>query len=326
MIIMNNIKILLLLLLLCIIAYFVIHAPTLLMSEKKFGGIEQDEIDVIEIKRDLIQTELKKNADGLWYVNEKTTNIELVENLLYALSHQQADFPIPMSMTKQAIDKLNQQGFAIRVFSKKSKKLDFKICLIDTLCVGLVKNKKQPYALSIPGYNDKTIDYVSANESFYFNNNIFKYLPSEIESVTVENITKPNESFTVFQNQRGQLMLYSVESKNFMNNFIEDKARKYLSYFNGVEYTKILEISQNERMHILNLEPTHKLTLKTNKTKISLTIIPIPLDSPVERYGKNQLYDTDNFYLLMNDNQDIAIAKWINFDILLKGLSDFVDK
>ena len=323
---MKNIKILSILLLLCTIAYFIIHAPTLLMSEKKFGGIEQDEIDFIEIKQDSIQTELKKSADGMWYANDKATNSELIENILYALSHQQADFPIPMNITKRAMDKLNKQGFEVRVFSKKSKKLDFKICLLDTLCVGLVKNKKQPYVLSIPGYSDKTIDYISANASFYFNNSIFKYLPSEIESVTVENIINSNESFTVFQTMRGQIMLYSIENKSFANYFDENKIRKYLSYFYGIEYTKMLDVSKQESKNIINLAQTHKLTVKANKSKISLTITPKPLKSPVELFGKNRLYDTDNFYLLMNENQDIAIAKWVDFDILLKNLSDFVEK
>ena len=323
---MKNIKILLILLLLCTTVYCIIQAPTFLMSEKKFGDINQEEIDLVEIKRDSIQTELRKGENGTWYANEKATNSELVEDMLYALSHQQADFPTPMSITQQVIDKLNKQGFEVRVFSGNSKKLDFKICLFDTLCVGLVKNKKQPYVLSIPGYSDKTIDYINANASFYFNNNIFKYLPSEIESVTVENIKNPQEAFTVFQNQRGQLMLYSIENKSFINYFDEGKIRKYLSYFNGVEYTKMLDVSQYQRMEIIGLEQSHKLVVKTNKNKISLTITPKPLKISTEKYGRNQLYDTDNFYLLMNDNQDIAIAKWVDFDILLKNLAYFVDK
>jgi hypothetical protein len=323
---MKNIKILSILLLLCLAAYFILHAPTWLMSEKKFGDIEPDEIDLIRISRDSIQTELKKGADGIWYANEKATNSELIENMLYALSHQQADFPIPMEKTQQAVNKLNKQGFEIKVYSKKSKKLDFQICLFDTLCVGLVKNKKQPYALSIPGYNDKTTDYISASTSFYLNNSIFKYLPSEIESVTVENIRNPSESFIVFQTMRGQIMLYSIANKSFINYFDENKIRKYLSYFYDVEYTKMLDISKSERRNIMNLAQSHKLTVKANKSKISLTITPKLLEIPVEQFGKNQLYDTDNFYLLMNENQDIAIAKWIDFDILLKNLSDFVEK
>ena len=323
---MKNLKIFLILFLLCVIIFFIIDLPALLVSEKKFGDIEQDEIDLIEIKRDSIQTELRKNADGVWYVNGKATNSELIENMLYALSHQRADFPTPMGITEQAIDKLNKQGFEVKVFSGRTKKLDFKICLVDTLCVGLVKNKKQPYVLSIPGYDDKTIDYISANASFYFNNNIFQYLPSEIESVRVENMKNPNESFTVSQDFNGQLVLYDIENKSFKDHFIEEKIRKYLSYFNGVEYTKMLDISEQEHKKIINLEQSHKLMVKANKNEISLTITPISLETPVERFGKNQLYDTDNFYLLLNDNQDIAIAKWIDFDILLKGLSDFVDK
>jgi sRNA-binding regulator protein Hfq len=298
----------------------------LFVSEKKFGNINQDEIDFVEITRDSIKTELQKNDSGIWLANGKATNQQIIDNLIYALSHQHADFPVPMSITKQTVDKLNKQGFNVKVFSDNSKKLDFKISSIDTLCVGLVTNKRQPYALAIPGYTDKTIDYISANASFYFNNNVFKYLPSEIESVTVENIENPEQSFTIFNNRGNQLMLFAVENQNFINSFDEKKIRTYLSYFNGVEYTKMLDITKKEQRNIINRKPSYKLIVKTNKNKISLTITNIALNKPVERYGKLQLIDTDSFYLIMNDNQDIALAKWTDFDILLKKISDFVDK
>ncbi|MDR1985329.1 MAG: hypothetical protein LBQ28_11015 [Prevotellaceae bacterium] len=323
---MKNIKILFFLLIICVIVYFSINIPILLVSEKKFGNINQDEIDLVKITRDSIQTELRKTEDGIWLANGKATNKLIIDNLIYALSHQSADFPVSMAITKQAIDKLNEHGFNVKVFSGSAKKLDFKITCMDTLCIGLVTNKKQPYALSIPGYDDQTIDYISANASFYFNNNVFKYLPSEIEKITVENIENPTESFTIFNNSRNQLMLLDIKNQNFINTFNENKIRAYLSYFNGVEYTKILDIKEREKRNIINRKPSYKLTVKTNKNEISLTITNIVLNKPTERYGQIQLIDTDNFYLLMNNNQDIAIAKWIEFDILLKNLSDFVDK
>ncbi|MDR2064954.1 MAG: hypothetical protein LBP85_04520 [Prevotellaceae bacterium] len=323
---MKNIKILFLLLIVCMIVYFIIHAPMLFVSEKKFGNINQDEIDLIKIKRDSIQTELQKTENGIWLADGKLTNNLIIDNLIYALEHQYAEFPVPVNITKQVTDKINQQGFRIKVFSGRTKKLDFKISSFDTLCVGLVTNKKQPYALSIPGYNDKITDYVSANASFYFNNNVFKYLPSEIERITVENIENPSESFMIFQNTKNQLMLFDIANQNFITSFNEKKIRYYLSYFNGVEYTKMLDIAKKEKNNIIKRKPAYKLTVKTNKNKISLTVKNIILNKPTEVYGQLQLIDTNNFYLIINDNQDIAIAKWTDFDILLKKLSDFVDK
>jgi hypothetical protein len=298
----------------------------LFVSEKKFGNINQDEIDLIKIKRDSIQTELQKTENGIWLADGKLTNNLIIDNLIYALEHQYAEFPVPVNITKQVTDKINQQGFRIKVFSGRTKKLDFKISSFDTLCVGLVTNKKQPYALSIPGYNDKITDYVSANASFYFNNNVFKYLPSEIERITVENIENPSESFMIFQNTKNQLMLFDIANQNFITSFNEKKIRYYLSYFNGVEYTKMLDIAKKEKNNIIKRKPAYKLTVKTNKNKISLTVKNIILNKPTEVYGQLQLIDTNNFYLIINDNQDIAIAKWTDFDILLKKLSDFVDK
>jgi hypothetical protein len=296
------------------------------MSEKKFGNINQDEIDLIKIKSDSIQTELQKTEDGIWLANGKSTNKQIIDNLIYALSHQYAEFPVPLNITKQVMDKINKQGLQVKVFSGKSKKLDFKISTFDTLCIGLVTNKKQPYVLSIPGYDDKTVDYISANASFYFNNNVLKYLPSELERITVENIENPSESFIIFQDSKNQLMLFDIENQNFITSFNEAKIRNYLSYFNGVEYTKMIDIPKREKNNIIKRKPTFRLIVKTNKNKISLTVKNIVLNKPAEIYGQLQLIDTNNFYLIMNDNQDIAIAKWTDFDILLKKLSDFVDK
>ncbi|MDR2292424.1 MAG: hypothetical protein LBE11_03010 [Prevotellaceae bacterium] len=302
------------------------HAPILFISEKKFGNINQDEIDLIKIKSDSMQTELQKTENDVWLANGKSTNKLIIDNLIYALSHQYAEFPVPLNITKQVVDKINKQGLQVRVFSGKSKKLDFKIANFDTLCVGLVTDKKQPYVLSIPGYSDKTVDYISANASFYFNNNVFKYLPSEIERITVENIENPSESFIIFQDVKNRLMLFDIENQNFITSFSESKIRNYLSYFNGVEYTKMTDLSKREKNNIIKRKPAFKLIVKTDENRISLTVKNIVLNKPTEIYGQLQLIDTNNFYLILNDNQDIAIAKWTDFDILLKKLSDFVDK
>jgi hypothetical protein len=323
---MKNIKILFLLLVACLAVFFIIDAPMLFVSEKKFGNIEMDEINLIRIERDSIQTELRKTQNDIWLAEGKQTNEQIIDNLIYALSNQAVDFPIPASITKQVNDKINRQGFHVRVFSGNSKKLDFKISCFDTLCVGLVAGKRQPYAISIPGYDDKITDYLSANASFYFNNNVFKYLPSEIEKITVENVDNPAESFIIFHNSKNQLMLFDIGNQRLISSFDENKIRNYLTYFNGVEYTKMLDPDKREKNNIIRQKPSYRLIVDTDKNKISLTVKNIILNKPVEIYGQLQLFDTNNFYLIIGDNQNIALAKWVDFDILLKKLSDFVNK
>jgi hypothetical protein len=302
-----------------------VQAPTLFVSETKFS-IPDSEITQIIISRDTLQAELKKSDDGLWLINGEAVNSDIVDNLIFALSQQQISFPVPISLNQRAMQKLEKEGFRLKVYSNNSKKLDFKISEIDTLCIGLVTRKKQPYALAIPGFSEKTIEFVSSNPAFYRNNIVLKYLPSEIESITVENIKNPENSFTIFQNANNNLMLFDIKNKNFLRNFNEGKIRVYLSYFNGVEYSKMLNLSRSEFQQISNYKPSYILTVKTRNKTISLKITEIPLFLPRERYGQIKMFDTDNFYLLMNDSQEIALAKWVNFDILLKKLSDFVNK
>ena len=322
---MKNLRILYILFVVCTVLYFVVQKPSIFVSEKKFSYASQDEIDLITIAKGTIKTELKKDENGTWLANGEVVNEEIIDNLVYALSHQQVDFPVPINSTNRAIEKLANEGFEVKVFSKKSKKLEFTICNIDTVCVALVKNKKQPYILSIPGYNEKTTNYISANASFYFNNTVLKYLPTEIVSIAVENIENPEESFAIFQTAGNNLMLFDTKNQNFIPSD-ENKMRTYFSYFNGVEYDKILNLTNSEYRKIAARKPTYRLTLKTKDDIVSLTIIKILLNKPVERYGQLQTIDTDNFHLLINDNQSIVTAKWVNFDILLKKMSDFVDK
>ena len=323
---MKNSRILLILFVVCTVLYFIIQNPLIFVSERKFSYANQDEIDFITIARGTVKAELKKDENGIWFADGEVVNEEIIDNLVYALSHQQIDFPVPISSTNKAIEKLTNEGFEVKVFSKKSKKLEFNICNIDTACVALVKNKKQPYVLSIPGYTEKTTNYISANASFYFNNTVFKYLPSEIESVAVEHIENPEESFIIFRTNNNHLMLFDTKNQNFVTTSDESRMHNYFSYFNGVEYDKILNTTDREYKRIAARKAAYKLTVRTKDEKISLTIIKIPLNKSIERYGQLQTIDTDNFYLLNNDNQNIAIAKWVNFDILLKKMSDFVDK
>ncbi len=81
-----------------------------------------------------------------------------------------------------------------------------------------------------------------------------------------------------------------------------------------------------EHQAILLSDSPYKLTVGIKGQKpIELQLFYITDDENLDAFGNALKYDPNRLYLSINNGQDIALAKWVSFDLLLRDLAYFVE-
>lgn len=300
----------------------------LFRSDKRFAYQTPSKITKVEIRSDSITTILER-GDNEWIVNgEHKANQEVVDNFKLVILKMQVEYPLPKIYAAQLTDTLiMKKGMQIKLYHGESVKRNYYIYSADSIgCIGLINGKQQAYSLYMPGYTVSLCDYISADPSFWLNNIVFSYFPSQIQSVQVENMVEPAQSFKIEQTDRNQYRLKDTYNLLEVSNPDTMAIRRYLTYFHSVNFDSYPNMTDTEKQEILLSDYAYMLTVKTDKGEYSYKIIYIPINDEYDAYGNPLDYDRQRFYLGINNGQDIAIASWLEFDILLKNLSDFVNK
>ena len=301
----------------------------LFCSDKNFAYTDIDEISRIEIinYNDSLLTTLEF-MDNEWMINgEHIANIEMIEDLKFVISKLEVEYPLPKIYAEVLTDSVIMvQGMNVKIYAGKSLKRDYFLYTSDSLdCVGLLKGKQQAYSLYMPGIPLNPIDYLNANPVFWLDNVAFSYLPKDIVSVEVENMQQPDQSFKIINGVDNQFKLIDSYNLREMPNIDTMAVKRYLTYFNKAIFDRYTDFSDIERQELLLSDYAYVLTIETKDKKDVYRVIYIPANDDFDAYGNTLEYDRQQFYLSINGGKDIVIASWLNFNILLKNLSDFVN-
>ena len=296
-------------------------------TDKNFSLDFIDSLSSIELSQDSLTVVLTKNGNG-WTVNNTfDAGFEQIDMLLYIVNTQHIASQIPDEQATGASNILANEGITIRAFEGKKAVLDITVATSDSLgYFGRSEDNKELYRLSLPDIVDNPFGFLSANPSFWKHNAIITALPSEIDMVTIDNLEDPEKSFRITRDSDGSLSLFDVYNGEDVANINQEKLNTYLSYFTGLAYEQILQIDPTEHQAILLSDSPYKLTIGINGSELlALQLFYITEDENLDAFGNALKYDPNQLYLSINDGRDIALAKWVNFDLLLRDLAYFVE-
>ncbi len=295
--------------------------------DKQFSLNDVSSVTKVELFQDSLSVILTK-TDSVWMVNsEYVAGEEAIDMLLNILNSQQVVGAVSAVQADSALTLLAEKGLRIKVYEgKKRASLDFTVYYTPELgFYGLVEGNRQAYRLQLPLVEDNPYDYLSAMPSFWRNNVLVSALPSEIRMVWVDDMEDPEKSFRINRKDDGTLELYDPYNEVVVENADVARMNTYLGYFNGLSYERMLDLNPEDHKSILLSPSPYRLSVKTaDGNRIALQLFYISND--FDAYGNPLDYDPDRFYLSMNNGSDIALAKWVDFDLLLRELSYFVDK
>jgi len=179
-----------------------------------------------------------------------------------------------------------------------------------------MKPSSRPFIVYMPGYEDNIGTHFIADELFWLPFSVFSLLPSEIESVDLQNFKEPTESFNIVR--RGDA--FSVyENSVTIKGYDSLKVKRYISYFTSVTFESwAFTMPENERHEIESSAPLCRFSVKTrNSGEITLTIWERMKD-PVK--GEK---DTDRVWAEKNDGKGIFVLRYFDLDPILKKKSYF---
>ena len=306
--------------LLCATVFFVPYSCKFVGSDKEFSVPNIDDISKIVLTKDSVPLTVGKSGNA-WFTEGEPANDKATANLLRIVSDVDPEYVLPGSYENEiTTEKIVREGVEIKIYGEKKEIKRWTALYVAGLgTVGVISGKSTIYKLYIPGIEiDDLTAYMNNDPGFWRRNILFSLQPSDIKYIRVDN-TDPTESFLLKIDPYPEIF----DEKNRKLSIADTGVvKRYLTYFMNVSFKRYLSASDN--FEYVSGSGPYKLTLGTDAGESTYEILFIESDK-TGNYGNPLIYDRDRFCLTLPKG-DTALVDWLNFDILLKQLSDFVDK
>jgi len=312
------------------VRYSVIAIPLLILliymlrEKSPFGGDisfasePKNEITRIEFsdgKKTLI---LEKEGDG-WLVNQRSEARKTgILFILKILTEMQIKSPVTPELFRSEIVEKGIEPVKVKV-SEKGKIINsflvFKTASNKYGNIMKLKESSRPFIVYVPGNETDIGSAFTLNGLFWQPYTVFSLLPSDIYSVTLENLTDIEASFMI-KNENRRFGLY--DNSGELAGWDTSRLIRYVSYFTHVPFESwALDLSADEKGKIEKSEPLYKITVVNSEGERKI------LRLWKRSIGGEMKDDTDRLWAKTEDTGEIFIIRYVDIDPLLKKRSYF---
>jgi hypothetical protein len=194
--------------------------------------------------------------------------------------------------------------------------------------VGAVSAAK-PYVVEVCG-NEKldVFSLLDANPLFWYKTTVVSMLPSQIAAVSVENLSQPQRSFRLSIDTLGRAQLTELYSGRVFSNLSGERVRTYLSYYHDVKFERYAtNLSKEDADAIMLTNPGYVFTIEgKDGTSRTIKLLYMSVGDALDAFGRPTKIDLNRCYLQQDDDPHLAIALWVDFDLLIKDVNFFLTK
>jgi hypothetical protein len=312
------------------VRYSVIAIPLLILliymlrERSPFGGDisfasePKNEITRIEFsdgKKTLI---LEKEGDR-WLVNQRSEARKTgILFILKILTEMQIKSPVTPELFRSEIVEKGIEPVKVKV-SEKGKIINsflvFKTASNKYGNIMKLKESSRPFIVYVPGNETDIGSAFTLNGLFWQPYTVFSLLPSDIYSVTLENLTDTEASFMI-KNENRRFGLY--DNSGELAGWDTSRLIRYVSYFTHVPFESwALDLSADEKGKIEKSEPLYKITVVNAEGERKI------LRLWKRSIGGEMKDDTDRLWAKTEDTGEIFIIRYVDIDPLLKKRSYF---
>ncbi|MDR3365533.1 MAG: hypothetical protein LBO71_00985 [Prevotellaceae bacterium] len=300
---------------------------SLLINSTDFGFADANKVRCITISDGEQQVKLRKR-DGIWYIEgDKVAQQERVADALFALQMLQIKYPLPLEYA-EAYRQVRDAALRVSVSDWLGKMRSYSICAVDTMAVGAVSAAK-PYVVEVTGNEQLDIfSLLNANPLFWYKTTVVNMLPSQIAAISVENLSKPRRSFRLSIDSLDQAQLTELYSGRVFRNLNGDRVRRYLSYYQDVKFERYAtSLSKEDAAAIMLTNPGYVFTIEgKDGTSRTIKLLYMSVGDALDAFGRPTKIDLNRCYLQQDDDPNLAIALWVDFDLLIKDVNFFLTK
>jgi hypothetical protein len=263
---------------------------------------------------------LRKERDD-WTVNgDNDVRKSAISFILRTLEEIEIKSPVsPDIFRKEVIDE-KIEPVRVNVFHNRRLARSFYVYKTGSNIYGNIMKMRpssKPYIVYIPGYEDNIGAHFVLNELFWKPFIVYRLLPSEIESVSLENHNDPGASFII---RKDGDTFVPVDDEGTLKNYDSLRVRRYISYFAYVPFESwAFDLKEDEISQITGSEPLYDLDVRSgNNDSTRLTI----WQKWLTKNGV-KTKDTDRVWARTGESSNIFVMRYFDIDPILKKKSYF---
>lgn len=283
-----------------------------------FASIPQNEITRIEFSQQGEKLQLEKKGNT-WTVNgeneARRSGIAFMERILTGIKIKS---PVSADFFEDEIVKKDINPLKVRVFENNKLLSSFLVYKTGSNLYGNVmkiSEKSKPFIVYVPGFEGDIGSGFTMNELFWLPYTIFNLLPSEISSVTFEDLSDPASSFVI----KGRNNVFSLtDATANLTGWDSSRLKRYISYFGFIPFISwALDLPEEESKKIRSGSPICRISVvKSDGSEIVLTL----WEKIDEKTGQK---DSDRLWGKMGEREELFIVRYFDIDPLLKKRSYF---
>jgi hypothetical protein len=285
-----------------------------------FASGSGKEITGIEFTDDRNTLILDKKGEE-WIVNKKyETRKSSIMFILKILTEMEIKSPVTPELFDKEITGNGITPVKVKVSSKGKTIRSFLVYKTASNSYGnIMKLRKglKPFIVYVPGNEVEIGSAFTLNELFWRPYTVFNMLPSDIYSVTLENMTDTGSSFRI-KNENRRLSLFSLSEE--LTGWDTSRVIRYISYFTHVPFESwAFNLSDQEKEKLKTIVPLYRITVVSpaGERKVLTLWERSVYENGVEKK------DTDRLLAKTEDNDEIFIIRYTDIDPLLKRRSYF---
>lgn len=289
-------------------------------SNSSFSTDPEKEITRIEFLSDTSRLALEKEGND-WLVNGRyQTRKTSILFILRILTGLEIKSPVSSELFYNEIDSKGVTPVKVKVYHGRKLLKSFLVFRTNSNVYGNIMKLREgskPFIVFIQGSETEIGSAFNTNELFWQPFTVFELLPSQISSVTFENMKEPGSSFMIRIRDRGFEL---SDLRNNMRGWDTSKVERYLSYFTHVPFeTWALDLSPGDKENIKSGQPLFRITvIKQAGESIVLNL----WERLVNKDGSERV-DSDRLWANTEGGKEIFVVRYIDIDPLLKKISYF---
>ncbi|MCC7232720.1 MAG: hypothetical protein IT242_07230 [Bacteroidia bacterium] len=195
----------------------------------------------------------------------------------------------------------------------------------------MLENSSVPFITEIPGFNGFLTPRYSTNAADWKDPVVFRYLPDEIRSVSLNYPSYPDEGFSLIRNA-GHFSLADIRGTILPGRPDSVKVENYLMLYDGLYYESTeTSLSENQKDSILRHSPIAEILVRDLAgTEKGILLYPMaPNNSTLtlqDSLGHPLKYDLDRMTGVLQPQKEWVVVQHYQFDRLLRKKSDFTGR
>lgn len=280
-----------------------------------FAAVPDKEITKIELTSGGERLELNLAGDS-WLING---TVEARENGISFIKRILTELEIKSPVSNELFDSVKAvagEPVKVKVYENRHLLTSFIVYKSSSNQYGNVMKKREnskPFIVHMPGYDGNIGIAFITKEEYWQPYIIFNSLPSEIESVSLENFDDTTASFSI-ERLGKSFILTSAYDNTSVDSL---KLKRYISYFTRVPFERwVFDLQDSDIESIVSEPPLFRIKLKNTSGETTLLTL-------WER-GQVGEYDTDRLWGMREGENRLFIVRYLDIDPLLKRRNYFL--